>query len=63
MTRRIVVSEEGDGAFPADDVATRRRDRAGKDFQWIGRACKIYTLVEGERKMIARTGVLTDPEP
>ncbi len=55
---RVVVSEEGDGAFAVVDVDTLWRDAAGRDFPWRGRACKIYTKVGGEWKMIAQTGLL-----
>lgn len=58
---RIEVSKEGDGAFAVVDVDTLWRDRAGKDFHWLGRACKIYTRIGGEWKMIAQTGLLAYP--
>ena len=58
VTRKIVVSDEGDGAFAVVDVDTMWRDRDGNDFHWCGRACKIYTKVEDEWKMIAHTGLL-----
>ncbi|MFW6195649.1 MAG: hypothetical protein ACOC5M_03895 [Chloroflexota bacterium] len=35
--------------------------REGNDFHWFGRACKIYTLVGREWKMIAHTGLLQYP--
>lgn len=57
-TRKIVLSEQGDGAFAVVDVDTLWRDEAGQDFHWLGRACKIYTRVGGEWKMIAQTGLL-----
>ena len=57
-TRKIVLSEQGDGAFAVVDVDTLWRDEAGHDFHWLGRACKIYTRVGGEWKMIAQTGLL-----
>lgn len=56
--RRIVVSAEGDGAFAVVDVDTLWRDAAGRDFHWKGRACKIYTRLGGEWKLIAHTGLL-----
>lgn len=58
---RIEVSEEGDGAFAVVDVDTLWRDRDGKDFRWHGRACKIYTLVGSQWKMISQVGLLTYP--
>ncbi|HEV8611343.1 MAG TPA: DUF4440 domain-containing protein [Thermoanaerobaculia bacterium] len=58
---RIEISEEGDGAFAIVDVDTLWRDRDGKDFHWLGRACKIYTRIAGQWKMIAQTGLLLYP--
>jgi ketosteroid isomerase-like protein len=57
-TVRIEVSDEGDGAFAVVDVDTLWRDREGNDFHWKGRACKGYTKVEGEWKLIMHTGLL-----
>ena len=57
-TVKIVVSEEGDGAFAVVDVDTLWRDRSGKDFHWKGRACKGYTKTDGEWKLIFHTGLL-----
>jgi ketosteroid isomerase-like protein len=59
--RQIVVSPEGDGAFAVVDVDTLWRDKQGHDSHWFGRACKIYTQVGGEWKMIAQTGLLVYP--
>lgn len=56
---KIVVSKEGDGAFAVVDIDTlwqRISDR--KDFHWHGRACKIYTKVNDQWKMISHTGLL-----
>src|SRR5207244_6141804 len=55
---KIVLSRENDGAFAVVDVDTLWRDAAGRDFAWKGRACKIYTRVDGEWKLIAHTGLL-----
>ena len=55
---KIVVSKERDGAFAVVDVDTLWRDAAGGDFHWKGRACKIYTKVGGEWKLIAHIGLL-----
>ncbi len=57
-TLKIVLSEQGDGAFAVVDVDTLWRDADGHDFHWLGRACKIYSRVGGEWKMIAQTGLL-----
>ncbi len=58
---RIVVSEEEDGAFAVVDVDTLWRDKSGRDFHWKGRACKGYTRVGGEWKLIFHTGLLNYP--
>jgi ketosteroid isomerase-like protein len=57
--RRIEVSPEQDGGFAVVDVDTLwRYRRTGEHDHWLGRACKIYTTVGGEWKMIAQTGLL-----
>lgn len=58
VTRKIVVSNQGDGAFAVVDIDTVWRDRSGSELSWIGRTCKIYTKMNDEWKMIAQTGVL-----
>jgi ketosteroid isomerase-like protein len=55
---RIVVSDEGDGAFAVVDVDTLWEDGDGRPFHWKGRACKVYTRVGSEWKLIAHTGLL-----
>ena len=52
------LSAEGDGAFAVVDVDTLWRDSQNRDFHWKGRACKIYTRVGQEWKLIAHTGLL-----
>jgi ketosteroid isomerase-like protein len=56
--KRIEVSAEGDGAFAVVDVDTLWQRHDGEHNHWCGRACKIYTLVRGQWKMIAQTGLL-----
>ncbi len=58
-TRRIVVSEQADGAFAVVDVDTLWRNRAtNQPFHRKGRACKVYTKV-GERWLfLFQTGLL-----
>ena len=58
---RIEISDEGDGAFAVVDVDTLWRNREGADFQWLGRACKIYTRVDAGWKMISQVGLLIYP--
>jgi len=56
---KIVLTVEGDGAFAVVDVDTLWRDRRDRrDFPWQGRACKVYSKVEGHWKMTFQTGLL-----
>lgn len=55
---RITVSEQGDGAFAVVDVDTLWRRRDGTEFHWFGRACKGYTKIGNEWKLILHTGLL-----
>jgi ketosteroid isomerase-like protein len=56
---RIEVTPEGDGAFAVVDVDTLWRRRSdGGNFAWKGRACKVYSKVGGEWKLIMHTGLL-----
>ena len=54
----IAVTPEGDGAFAVVDVDTLWHSSTGHPVHWKGRACKVYTLVRGEWKMIFQTGLL-----
>jgi len=56
---KIEVSKEGDGAFAVVDVDTLWRNKSTrKDFHWKGRACKVYTKIADEWKLIMHTGLL-----
>jgi ketosteroid isomerase-like protein len=58
-TVKIVVSAQGDGAFAVVDVDTLwRHKETGDDFLWKGRACKGYTWICNEWKLIYHTGLL-----
>lgn len=57
-TQRIEISKEGDGAFAVVDVNTLWRSNSGDELHWDGRACKAYTLLNGEWKMISQVGLL-----
>lgn len=58
-TLRIAVSEQGDGAFAVVDVDTLWCNRATKQlFHWKGRACKVYTKVDGRWLFLFQTGLL-----
>ena len=58
VIRKIVVSKEGDGAYAVVDVDTLWRAKDGAKNHWRGRACKVYTKVGNEWKMIMHTGLL-----
>lgn len=60
---RIEISSEGDGAFAVVDVDTLWRTADGRDFPWRGRACKGYTKVAGQWKLILHTGLLNYNDP
>ena len=56
---KIKISKEGNGAFAVVDVDTLWRNKTtGKDFLWKGRACKVYTKMDDEWKLIMHTGLL-----
>ncbi len=58
-TVKIVMSAEGDGAFAVVDVDTLWRHKQTKeDFHWKGRACKGYTKIGNEWKLIYHAGLL-----
>lgn len=58
-TVRILISDEGDGAFAVVDVDTLWRRRSdGAPFHWKGRAGKGYTKVDGRWLLIFHTGLL-----
>jgi len=56
---RVVVSEQGDGGFAVVDVDTLWRNRSTNEpFHWKGRACKVYTTVDGRWLFLFQTGLL-----
>ena len=57
-TVKIVSSAEQDGAFAVVDIDTLWRSTTGVDFRWYGRACKVYTKVDGRWLMMFQTGLL-----
>ena len=57
-TKKIEVSQEGDGAFAVVDIDTLWRSPLGEEMRWQGRVCKVYSKVGGEWKMTMHTGVL-----
>jgi ketosteroid isomerase-like protein len=56
--RKIVISEEEDGAFAVVDIDTLWRDAKGNEMNWKGRVCKVYAKVKGKWKLTMHTGVL-----
>jgi ketosteroid isomerase-like protein len=61
-TLRVVVSDQGDGAFAVVDVDTLWRHRATQEpFHWKGRACKVYTKVGQRWLFLFQTGLLEYP--
>jgi len=58
-TRRIAVSEQGDGAFAVVDVDTLWCHRTTKQLShWKGRACKVYTKIGDRWLFLFQTGLL-----
>jgi ketosteroid isomerase-like protein len=57
-TIKVVISEQGDGAFAVVDVDTLWRDEKGNEFHWKGRAWKGYSKIGTEWKLIMHTGLL-----
>jgi ketosteroid isomerase-like protein len=62
-TRKIMVTEEGDGALAVVDIDTLwRHKETGAESLWKGRVSKTYTrLANGEWKLISHSGVLHYP--
>ncbi len=55
---KVEVSAERVGAFAVVDVDTLWRAGDGGEQHWLGRACKVYALVEEGWKMTVQTGLL-----
>ena len=56
---KIEISNEENGAFAVVDVDALWKNKiTGEDFLWEGRACKVYTKVDDEWKLIMHTGLL-----
>lgn len=56
--KKIVISEEKDGAFAVVDIDTLWLDKNNQPNHWKGRTCKVYTRMGDGWKMIMQTGVL-----
>ncbi len=68
--KKIVMTDEQDGAFAVVDIDTLFKRDVSSDSPWhdgsdeehiLGRACKIYTLVNDEWKMIYQPGTMHYP--
>ena len=57
--KKIVISEEKDGAFAVVDIDTLWVDKDNNKDNWKGRVCKVYSKIGTEWKMTMHTGVLT----
>jgi ketosteroid isomerase-like protein len=60
-TKKVEVSEQGDGTFAVVDIDTLWRDLEGEEMRWKGSVCKVYSRVGEEWKMTMHTGVLVYP--
>jgi len=56
--KKIVISEEKDGAFAVVDIDTLWIDKEENENLWKGRVCKVYSKVGLQWKMTMHTGVL-----
>lgn len=56
--QKIIISEQGDGAFAVVDIDTLWVDKNGEKSHWLGRVCKVYTRVDDAWKLTMHTGVL-----
>jgi hypothetical protein len=56
--KKIVISDEKDGAFAVVDVDTLWVDKNNNRDHWKGRVCKVYSRVGSEWKMTMHTGIL-----
>ena len=57
--KKIVISNEKDGAFAVVDIDTLWIDKENNKNHWKGRVCKVYSKIGDEWKMTMHTGVLT----
>ncbi|MCM2279268.1 MAG: prolyl oligopeptidase family serine peptidase [Oligoflexia bacterium] len=57
-TQKIVMTEQGDGAFAIVDIDTLWRTSSGEESHWSGRTCKTYAKTSSGWKMIFQVGAL-----
>jgi len=56
--RKILISNEKDGAFAVVDIDTLWVDKENNKNHWKGRVCKVYAKIGDQWKMTMHTGVL-----
>ena len=56
--KKIVISEEKDGAFAVVDIDTLWVDKNNIENHWKGRVCKVYSKTGTEWKITMHTGAL-----
>ena len=56
--KKIVISNERDGAFAVVDIDTLWIDKNDNKNHWYGRVCKVYSKIGSEWKMTMHTVVL-----
>ncbi len=56
--KKIVISDEKDGAFAVVDIDTLWEDKNNQKNHWKGRVCKVYSRMENEWKITMHTGAL-----
>lgn len=56
--KKIVISNEKDGAFAVVDIDTLWMNKDNNPNHWKGRVCKVYSKTGNEWKMTMHTGVL-----
>ena len=56
--KKIVISEDKDGAFAVVDIDTLWIRNNKTKIHWKGRVCKVYSKLESDWKMTMHTGVL-----
>jgi len=57
-TIKIIISEQGDGAFAVVEIDTLWQDKNGNESHWKGTVSKGFTKTEDGWKLIMHTGVL-----
>jgi len=56
--KKIVISDDKDGAFAVVDIDTLWIDKDNNKNHWKGRVCKVYSRIGDEWKMTMHTGAL-----